>query len=313
MGGPNLRMEQKLMKLSRRQFLGTSITAAAGAGAVPLAAEPKKKGLATLNLAFMCWRIGDILDFDAQVRWVEEAGFESIAFHASPGTPGKWRGVDPAQTGAQERRHLRDLLAPFDRREIHAPFAAELAPVTPATVLEQLETTFAFAEDVAANVVTVHAKPPKLDAPDTTAWQEALDRLDQAAAEAGIRVGIEFMNGFEWLRTPQRKHIGATLDIGHMYLKGGAGYKPYGGIRNQIRLLDDVLFHVHIHDYDGVRDHSEMGTGQVDFDAVLLGLADIGYRGVLCLELNPDWVTPEGLKRSAEFLRRRARGLDLVD
>ena len=300
------------MKLSRRRFLGTSLATAAGVGVVPVTAAQETKGLDTLNLAFMCWRIGDILDFDAQVQWVKEAGFESIAFHASPGTPGKWRGIDPAQADAQERRRLRDLLALFDKREIHAPFSAELAPTTPTKVLEQLETTFAFAGDVGANVVTVHAKPPQPDAPDTTAWHKALDRLDRAAGEAGIRMGIEFMTGFEWLRTPRREHIGATLDIGHMYLNDGAGCKPYGGIRDQIRFLDDALFHVHIHDYDGERDHREMGTGHVDFDAVLLGLADIGYRGVLCLELNPDWVTPDGLKRSAEYLRRRARDLDLV-
>jgi len=295
------------MRLSRRQFLRASLATAAGALSMPVWAEPKRKGLGALNLAFMCWRIGDILDFDAQVRWVKEAGFESIAFHASPGSPGKWRGIDPAQTDSRERRRLRDLLAPFHQREIHAPFSAELAPETPPAVLEQLETTFAFAGDVGADVVTVHAKPPLLDAPDTTVWNKALDRLDRAAATAGIRVGIEFMNGFEWLRAPQREHIGATLDIGHMYMNDGAGYKPYGGIREQIRFLDDVLFHIHIHDYDGEHDHREIGTGRVDVDAVLLGLADIGYRGMLCLELNPDWVTPDGLTRSAQFLRRRAK------
>jgi len=260
----------------------------------------------------MCWRIGDILDFDAQVQWVKEAGFESIAFHASPGHPGKWRGIDPAQAGARERRRLRDLLAPFDQCEIHAPFAAELAPATPTAVIEQLETTFAFTGDVGAHVVTVHAKPPQLDAPDTTEWNQALERLDRAAGEAGIRVGIEFMDGFEWLSTPKREHVGATLDIGHMYLNDGTGYKPYGGIRDQIRFLDDLLFQVHIHDYDGENDHIEIGSGHVDFQAVLLGLADIGYRGMLSLELNPDRVTPDGIKRSAEFLRGLARELDLA-
>ncbi|MCP4638911.1 MAG: TIM barrel protein [bacterium] len=300
------------MDLSRRRFLDTTLAGVAGALALPAQAEEKQKGLGPLNLAFMCWRIGDIIEFDAQVQWVKDAGFESIAFHASPGNPGHWRGIEPTQADADERHRLRDLLAPFKQREIHAPFSAVLAQPTPESVLEHLETTFTFAGDVGANVVTVHAKPPQLDAADTTAWNQALDRLDKVAGKAGIRVGIEFMERFEWLRTPQRDHIGATLDIGHMYLNNGAGYKPYGGIREQIQALDDVLFHVHIHDYDGKRDHSEMGTGHIDFDAALLGLADIGYRGVLCLELNPDWVTPEGLKRSADFLRNRASELGLV-
>jgi len=298
--------------LSRRRFLQAALAMAAGAGGTPVWSEARNKGLECLNLAFMCWRIGDILDFDAQVQWVKEAGFESIAFHASPGHPGKWRGVDPAQADAQERQRLRDLLAPFKRREIHAPFSAELAHETPAAVLRQLETTFAFAGDVGANVVTVHPNPPKLDVPDTAAWQNALDQLERAAEAAGIQVGIEFMQGFEWLRNPPRKHIGVTLDIGHMYLNDGAGHKPYDGIGNLISFLDDLLVHVHIHDYDGEHDHIEIGTGHIDFDAVLAALAGIGYRGMLCLELNPERVTPEGIKRSAEFLRRRARELGLV-
>ncbi|HPO11962.1 MAG TPA: sugar phosphate isomerase/epimerase [Candidatus Hydrogenedentes bacterium] len=301
------------MKISRRLFLMATLAGTPGIAMAPILAKPEKKGLGALNLAFMCWRIGDILDFDAQVQWVKQAGFESIAFHASAGDPGKWRGIDPAHADAQERRRLCDLLATFRRREIHAPFSAELAPETPPVVLEQLEATFAFAGDVGANAVTVHAKPPPLDAPDTTSWHKTLDRLDRAAATAGIRMGIEFMKGFEWLRAPRHEHIGATLDVGHMYLNNGAGYQPYGGIREQIRVLGDVLFHIHIHDYDGEYDHREIGKGRVDIDAVLLGLADIGYRGVLCLELNPDRVTPEGIVRSAAFLRNRARELDLLD
>ena len=86
--------------LSRRRFLQAALAMAAGAGGTPVWSEARNKGLECLNLAFMCWRIGDILDFDAQVQWVKEAGFESIAFHASPGHPGKWRGVDPAQADA---------------------------------------------------------------------------------------------------------------------------------------------------------------------------------------------------------------------
>ena len=277
-------------------------SAGAAASAGPEAVSP--------NLAFMVWRIGDILDFDAQVAWVAEAGFESVAFHASPGRPGQWRGVDPGVAGATERARLRAMLEPFKAREIHAPFETKLEPDTPEMALDMLDTTCAFAGDVGADVVTVHADPPPPDvpeAPDT--WQAALDRLNAAAEKADIRIGIEFMQGFEWLRRPRRERIGATLDVGHMYLDDGAGYRPYGGIGDQIRDLDDVLFNMHIHDYNGEYDHIEIGTGRVDVDAVLRGLADIGYHGILSLELNPDRVSPEGIVRSAAFLRQRARAL----
>jgi sugar phosphate isomerase/epimerase len=282
------------------------------AGVASPEAKSSQIELGALNLGFMCWRIGDILDIDAQIKWAADVGFESIGFHASPGTPGKWRGVDPMAADAKERLRIREMLSRFERREIHAPFEAKLAPVTPVEVLEKLQTTFTFAGDVGVEVVTVHADPPGLDEPDMAAWNETLDRLDEAAGAANIRVGIEFMSGFEWLRKPRREHIGATLDVGHMYLHDGAGYNPYGTIRDQIRFLDEVLYHIHIHDYDGETDHREIGTGLVDLDSALLGLADIGYKGMLCLELNPERVSPEGIKRSAEYLRRRARELNLV-
>jgi sugar phosphate isomerase/epimerase len=306
-----------MMRISRRRLLGSSAAAAIGVRALGdrklLAAAKQTSGRqGKLNLGFMVWRIGKILEVDAQVAWIAQAGFDSISFHASPGVPGKWRGIDPAAAGPQERRRVRHMLSRFAMREIHAPFDAELRSETPPEVLTKLEEVLRFAGDVGVSVVTVHANPPPLDGGKATAaWQRALDRLDAAAANADTRIGIEFFAGFEWLRRPRRERIGATLDVGHMYLRDGAGLRPYGTIDNQIRTLGDTLIHVHIHDYDGKHDHIEIGTGRVDVDAVLSGLREIDYQGALCLELNPDRVSPEGIRRSMHYLRRRAGNLRL--
>jgi sugar phosphate isomerase/epimerase len=258
-----------------------------------------------LTVGFMVWRIGDVLDFDKQVEWVAQADFESISFHSSAGVPGKWRGVEPTATDARERQRIRRLLSRFVGHEIHAPFDAVLRPETPEPVLKRLEEVLAFAGDVGASILTVHVEAPRKESPDTL-WQKALDRLDAATAKAGVRIGLEFNNGFEWLRKPRRERIGATLDIGHMYHRDGAGYRPYGTIGGLVRFLDEVLFHLHVHDYDGKDDHIEVGTGRINFDDVLRNLNAIDYRGALCLELNPDRCPPDGIRRSAAFLRKRA-------
>jgi len=281
-------------------------------GALPGASHGPHEGMPMWDLSCMVWRIGKILDFEAQVRWIAEAGFEAISFHASPGKAGVWVGLEPAHLDTEERARVRELLSRFSVCEIHAPFDCELAAETPAPVLEKLEEVVQFAADVGADVVTVHA-----DAPDAAkdaapqSWNNALDRLNDFAGRAGVRIGIEFMTGFEWLVRPRREWIGATLDVGHMYLRDGAGYRPYGTIGDLVRFLGDSLLHVHVHDYDGNVDHIEVGTGRVDFDGFLRGLADIGYGGALCLEANPDRVTPDGIRRSADYLRQRARGLGL--
>lgn len=76
--------------------------------------------------------------------------------------------------------------------------------------------------------------------------------------------------------------------------------------------LHDVLFHLHLHDNTGVLDHIEIGTGKVDWDDILKSLAAIGYRGSMVLEMNPDRVAPDRVRRSADCLRRRARDLGLT-
>ncbi len=61
----------------------------------------------------------------------------------------------------------------------------------------------------------------------------------------------------------------------------------------------------------GRRFHIEIGTGKIDWDDTLRGLAGIGYRGSMIPEPNPDRVTPDGIRRSAAYLRQRVRELGL--
>lgn len=263
------------------------------------------------NIGFMAWRIGDILDIDAQIDWIRNAGFEAVSFHASPGSPGEWRGIDPSATGPVERRRLRERLSEFAMCEIHAPFSYTLTPDGSPAVVEQLEPIIEFAGDVGASILTIHGDPPAVTtASDSEPWQSTLDRLNTTAGNAGVTIGLELMRGFEWLKTPRRTNIGVTLDVGHMYFNEGAGYLPYETIGGLVRFLGDTLVHLHVHDYDGAYDHIEVGTGRIDFDDILRSLAAMKYEGTLCLELNPDRVSPEGIKRSMEWLRTCAKELN---
>jgi len=194
--------------------------------------------------------------------------------------------------------------------EVHAPFNYELLPDKLPSVLDQLAPIIRFAGEIGASILTIHGGPPT-EQGDVESWQRALDRLDAMAGEAGVIIGLELMRGFEALKTSRRANIGVTLDVGHMYLNKGAGYRPYGTIGGLVRALGDRLVHLHVHDYDGVHDHIEIGTGCVDFDDLLSSLASVRYKGVLCLELNPDLVSPEGIRRSMKRLRHGIEDLHL--
>ena len=256
------------------------------------------------NIAFMAWRIGDILELDTQIDWIHKAGFDAIGFHASPGISGVWQGIDPAQTNSAQRQLLRQRLSAFKSCEIHAPFELTLKTSDLDTIVERLSIIIEFAGDVGASILTIHGEIPSSSTNDFEKWQPYLDRLDKLAREAGVKIGLELMQNFKYLNTPRRDNIGVTLDVGHTYLNDGQGYRPYGNISGLVHSLKEILIHLHLHDYDGTHDHLGLGTGIVDFENLLLGLSAIKYEGFICLELNPDRVSPEGIQRSLEWLKQ---------
>ncbi len=262
------------------------------------------------DICLMAWRIGEILDLGDQLDWILRMGFEGMGFHASAGRPGQWRGIDPADADDQARARLREKVAQFSLCEIHAPFKSELVAGSLLGTTEELLPILDFAGNVRASIVTVHASPPETDSgADCGPWHEALERLNARALKNRLLVGLELTYGFEWLARMGLSNIGVTLDVGHMYLDDGKWLEPYGTLGNVVRLLDGILVHLHLHDYDGTHDHIELGTARVDFDGLLMALAEIGYEGGLCLELNPDRVSPEGMLRSKAWLRKRMRAL----
>ena len=253
----------------------------------------------------MAWRIGDLLDLSEQVAWIADAGFAAVSFHASAGTPGKWRGIAPAQCPPAERERWRQRLAPFRSREIHAPFAAAMEGTDCNPVLAALAETLAFARDVGAEVVTVHGEVPR-DAGALPVWREAVRQLAAEAARNGVTVGLELTGGFAEVLALAAPRLGITLDVGHMYHRDAAPLAPFGGdLAAVVKMLGGALVHLHLHDVVGETDHVAPGTGRVDWEGLFAALREIGYRGALCLELNPDRVSPEGIARSRAWVAER--------
>lgn len=255
----------------------------------------------------MLWRIGELLEFDEQLAWTREAGFDGVGFHASPGVPGQWRGLDPATCDARERKRLRRELAGFAFVEIHAPFAIELRAGNLPAAVAALMPVLQLASDLRAGVVTVHAAlPDDAEGHDAAAWCGPMQELDARAAQAQTVIALEITQGFDLVRAWGLPGIGVTLDVGHMYLPTTRpALEGAGGIGALIRRLGTGLVHLHLHDTDGSVDHIETGTGIVDFGALAAALTEIGYRGGMTLELNPSRCGPEGIRRSAAHVRAR--------
>ncbi len=251
----------------------------------------------------MLWRIGDILDFDAQLAWTREAGFEGVGFHASAGVRGRWCGIEPVEADGERRASLRHELSAFSFAEIHAPFAIELTRDDLTAQIRALEPVLQLAADLDVSVVTVHAQIQDADGARDL-WLAAMSRLDAQAARAQTTIGLEIVDGFHAVRGWDLPHIGVTLDVGHMYAPAHAqGLERHNGIGGLISYLGPALVHLHLHDTDAETDHCEVGTGIVNFPDIAKALTQIGYARGATLEMNPDRCSPEGILRSASRLR----------
>ncbi|MFE7226348.1 sugar phosphate isomerase/epimerase family protein [Nocardioides sp. NPDC057577] len=90
-----------------------------------------------------------------------------------------------------------------------------------------------------------------------------------------------------------------TLDLGHVVCN-----EPRG-MAETIRLAGPLLANVQVDDMvEGVHEHLELGTGEVDFAEALGALVEIGYTGLAALELpRQSHAAPVVAERSLTFLR----------
>lgn len=90
-----------------------------------------------------------------------------------------------------------------------------------------------------------------------------------------------------------------TIDVGHLHCQGELP------IAEKIRKYRDRLANVHIEDMRaGVHDHLMFGEGEIDFPPVIAALAEIGYDGLLSVELSRhSHVGPEAALRAYNYLR----------
>ena len=268
-----------------------------------------------MKIGCMLWRIGERLNFFSQLDWVRDNRFDEVSFWSFPGDSERWRGFDLVASAQSDLHRLKDALSGIAEVDIHAPSApwsdldTGLTSPDPAArqqALDQLQRLLERCAHIGAKVLTLHpGRHPDLG---TAAWrQRTADSLLQAeclAREFGVRIGLELTSDYDLAMMPSCPNIGLTVDTGHMQFKDGAGYRAFGSLGALIERLGPRVFHMHLHDYDGKLDHLAIGDGKIDFHQILQALIQIHYNGSLCLELNPDVVSPEGILHSRTALKK---------
>jgi sugar phosphate isomerase/epimerase len=90
-----------------------------------------------------------------------------------------------------------------------------------------------------------------------------------------------------------------TIDIGHLHCQGEVP------IADQLREWADRLTNVHIEDMRrGVHEHLMFGEGEINFPPVIAALAEIGYAGLVGVELTRHaHVGPQAARQAYNFLQ----------
>jgi L-ribulose-5-phosphate 3-epimerase len=168
------------------------------------------------------------------------------------------------------------------------------------------------AADLGAEAVSFWSgiRPPGV--PGDLAWERLLTGCAEVVAvadTAGVPLGFEPEPGMfvEDLDTYERllaaldapPGFGLTLDIGHCRC-----LEP-DPVPDCVRRAGPRLVNVQIDDMRrGVHEHLEFGTGEIDFPPVLAALGEVGYRGLVAVELpRHSHAAPAVCRSSLEFLR----------
>lgn len=253
---------------------------------------------------------------------IAELGYEGVALtldhqHLDPFGPdlpakvdGLARRLDDLGLAAVVETGARYLLDP---RHKHQPTL--LSGTERKRRVELLTLATRIAGDLGAEAVSFWSGAKPAGLPDEDAWDRladgcatVLDIAERSRVPLGFEpepgMFVETLDGYERLLARLGGHelLGLTLDIGHCRC-----LEPLS-VPDCVRRGADRLVNVQIDDMRrGVHEHLEFGEGEIDFPPVLASLAEIGYHGLVSVELpRHGHAAPDVAGRSLSFLRHAA-------
>jgi L-ribulose-5-phosphate 3-epimerase len=259
---------------------------------------------------------------DDALAWLAELGYDGVALTLDHHHLDPFAADLAARVRALSRRLTELGLAVvvetgarflLDARRKHAP---TLLDDDRARRVDLLERAVRIAGELGAEAVSFWSgtKPPRLD--DDLAWGrlvEGCSRILDVAERHDVMVGFEPEPGmlvdtlasYEGLvaALDGDARLGLTLDVGHCRC-----LEPEP-IADCVRQSGSRLVNVQIEDMcRGVHEHLDFGLGEIDFPPVLAALHEVGYRGLVSVELPRHSHTAHTVvPRALSFLRGAER------
>ena len=269
----------------------------------------------------------------ASTNWalaLEDEPLQGLEFAIRHGFRGMEIGtseLSPENMDSAGRRRIRSLAeangVALSIHFLHRDMApASHDPVRRARHFNELNQTLELALDVGAEVVVMHPGPIDCPGVDPTQAPESvrqesikiltqfLAKITPKAQNAGVVVTVENMHHVPGQVIQNYKELlglvepvnnpalQITLDMGHA--------DRADGITEAFEVFSPYLRHIHVHDSNGMRDHLEIGLGDLDFSHWSERLRAYPFIMVLESRNNED---PEGnVLRSRELLSQSIGG-----
>ncbi len=257
---------------------------------------------------------------DDALTLLADSGYDGVALtldvaHHDPFAPGL-----AARTAALARRldglglaSVVETGARFllDARRKHQPTLVSAAPEGRARRVAFLRTCVDVAADLGAEAVSFWAGVPAAGVPSRDAWSWLVDGVRQVLEHAGPRgvscafepePGMLVQDCDDWRRLADAAPgLRLALDTGHCIVTGR--HEPAAAVREFAPHLGACA----VEDMPrGRHEHRAPGEGDMDLPAVLGALVEVGYSGLVSLELSRDAHRADVLVPSALAHLRRA-------
>jgi sugar phosphate isomerase/epimerase len=258
------------------------------------------------------------------LRLLAELGYDGVALTLDV------HHLDPERVGSAEVQALRALLDGLGLRRVVETGARYILDPRhkhePSLVSEGWRRRVAFTQrcidlagELGAEAVAVHSGRLPAGVEVGAVWgrlEEGVGQLLERARQRGVPLGFEPEPGmaidtlarFAELRRRCGDGLGLTLDLGHVRCTEDVG------LDDAVRAHADQLVNVHIEDIPG-REHVHLpfGEGDLDVRPGLRALAEVGYTGLVNVELSRNsHDAPVQAERSIAYLRERLAGPDLA-
>jgi sugar phosphate isomerase/epimerase len=148
-------------------------------------------------------------------------------------------------------------------------------------------------------------------------WKDLIKELAEYAKDNSILLTTEnadFLSNLKDLvsvvKETNSRWLKITLDVGHahirsvpplssypvkelalraldiflpFFIKKNMPYEEYGSVKNFIKSEHNLISNVHVHDYDGIKDHIAIGAGKIDF--LFLAALKNNFKGPYIFEM----------------------------